>query len=186
MLTVTRACLVALLAVGVAHAQAPATQPAPSLAKSLGLMIFPAKGQAADVQAADEAYCMGWAKEQTGIDPTAPAPAPAAAPAPPPQAAQQSGGAVKGAARGAIAGTAIGAVAGDTGKGAAIGATAGALGGIRQQKAANEAAEKQAKQQAQQQQQAAQQGADAAQQARTDQFKKAAAVCLEGKGYTVK
>jgi len=171
---VTRFLLVTLFAVGSAQAQQPATQAAPAAgapptAKSLGLVVFPAKEQAADVQAADEAYCMNWAKEQTGIDPTAPA----APPAPKPE--KQSGGAVKGAVRGAVAGTAIGAVAGDTGKGAAVGATAGALGGVAKQKAANEAAQKQAQQQA-----------AAATQAQMDQFKKAAAVCLEGKGYTVK
>jgi hypothetical protein len=175
MTSIARTCLLTLLVAGPNAAQTPpaseATTPPPSIAKSIGLVVFPAKGQTADAQAADESYCMNWAKQQTGIDPTAPAQASSSQAT----ATKEQGGAVKGAAKGAVAGTAIGAIAGDTGKGAAIGATAGALGGRRQQKKANEAAEKEAQQQAQ-----------ASQQASNDQFKKAAAACLEGKGYTVK
>jgi hypothetical protein len=152
MTSIARTCLLTLLVAGPIAAQTPpaseATTPPPSIAK-----------------------CMNWAKQQTGIDPTAPAQASSSQAT----ATKEQGGAVKGAAKGAVAGTAIGAIAGDTGKGAAIGATAGALGGRRQQKKANEAAEKEAQQQAQ-----------ASQQASNDQFKKAAAACLEGKGYTVK
>lgn len=141
-----------------------------TMSQSLGLVVFPAKGQTADKQKADEAYCYDWARQQTGYDPVAPPPPPAAAPV-----QQQQGGAVKGAARGAAAGAAIGAIAGDTGEGAAIGAAAGAMRGRRQQKQSNAAAQQQSQQQA-----------AAAGQAQADQYKKAFGACLEGKGYTVK
>jgi hypothetical protein len=80
----TLACTVALtlgtLCVAAALAQAP---PAKPLSTSLGLVVFPAKGQAASQQAADEGECFAWSKGQTGVDPmAAPPPAPAAAPPP--------------------------------------------------------------------------------------------------------
>ncbi|MCE7957009.1 MAG: hypothetical protein DYH06_03605, partial [Acidobacteria bacterium ACB2] len=95
--------LVLLAAGTVASAQQPAAQPAAppaaapakTMSQSLGLVVFPAKGQTVDQQKADEAFCYDWAKQQTGYDPVAPPPAPTAAP----QQAQK-GGAVKGAARG--------------------------------------------------------------------------------------
>ena len=142
---------------------------AKSVAASLGVSVYPSKGQTADVQSADEAECYTWAKGNTGIDPSAPAAA-AAAPS------TGSGGTrLKSTAKGAVAGTAIGAVAGDTGQGAAIGATAGALHGGAQAR----------KGKAQAQQQAA-----SAAQAEKDKlvatFGKAFAACLEGRGYATK
>jgi Glycine-zipper domain len=149
---------------------APAGQPAAkSVSQSLGVVVFPAKGQAPEQQGKDESECYGWSKQQTGIDPAAPPPQ-AAAPAP-----AKKGGAVKGAAKGAAGGAAVGAIAGDAGEGAAIGATAGAVKGRRDQKKDNAAAQQQAQQQAQ-----------AAQQGRMDQFKKGFCACMEGKGYTAK
>ncbi len=71
-------------------------------------------------------------------------------------------------------GTGIGAIAGNTGKGAAIGAVAGAAGGGARQR------------QQQKQQEAANQQARTQQQAQIDKYNKAKAVCLEGRGYTVK
>lgn len=150
------------------RAQAPPA--AKTMSQSLGLVVFPAKGQTADVQKADEAACYDWAKQQTGYDPVAPPPAPTAAPV-----QAQKGGAVKGAAKGAAAGAAIGAVAGDTGDGAAIGATAGAIKGRRGQKQQAAAAQQQSQQQA-----------ASAGQAQKDGYKKAFGACMEGKGYTVK
>jgi uncharacterized membrane protein len=140
------------------------------------MIIYPAKGQAPEQQAADEASCTTWAESQTGlvlsggkvnVDSAAKASQQKAAEA-------TTGAAVVGAAKGAAGGAAIGAIAGDAGTGAAIGAVAGALGGRRAKKQAEA--------------QAAQQGAQQAQaqaKAMTDQFKKAAAVCLQGRGYTV-
>jgi uncharacterized protein YcfJ len=168
-------------------AQAPAaTSPPPSkpLSTSLGMVVFPAKGQGAQQQAQDEGECYAWSKGQTGVDPMAPAPAPAAPAAQPTKTAPAADGSrVRGAARGAAAGAIIGEVADDdAGKGAAIGATVGAMRGgavsrQNQQKAAEQAAQQQ--QQATQQQQAAQQE-------QLGLFKKGFAACLESKGYTVK
>jgi hypothetical protein len=155
--------LAALLMASDGAAQAPSAQ-------SLGLFVYPAKGQPAAQQQADEAECYGWARNQTGIDPTAPPPA--AAPA---EKQGMDGSAVKGAAKGAVVGTAIGAIAGGTGEGAAIGAVAGGLRGRRM-------AKKEKKEDAQQAQQQVQ--AQHAQGRET--FNKALGACLEAKGYTVK
>lgn len=177
----------ALLVIGVqAIAQAPPT-PAPAskpLSTSLGMVVFPAKGQTPQQQAQDEGECYAWSKGQTGVDPMAPPPA-AAQPAA--QTAQKApaadGSRLRGAARGAAAGAVIGEVADDdAGKGAAIGATAGVVAGGRQSRKNQQAAAEQA---AQQQQQAAQQ-TQAANQQQLDLFKKGFAACLEPKGYTVK
>jgi len=141
-----------------------------SIAKGLGMYIFPSDGQDQATQDADESACYKWAIQQTGYDPLNP---------PTVHAAQvdtsADGSAVRGAARGAAGGAAIGAIAGDTGDGAAIGAIAGAVRGRRASK----------------QQQAAQQNAN--NQAAVNKsaaleadYKKAFSVCMEGKGYTIK
>lgn len=149
-----------------AQAQPPMGQ-SPAAAK-LGAYVYPRNNQGAAQQQKDEAECYTWAKQQTGIDPDAPAPAPQ-------QAQQAKGGGAKGAAGGAAGGAAIGAIAGDAGTGAAIGATAGAVRGRRQQKKAN----KQAEQQAQQQSSAQQQEALA-------KVKSAFSSCIDARGYSVK
>lgn len=135
-----------------------------SIAGPLNMYVFPAKGQDKETQDKDEYDCYKWAVEQSGIDPMNP---------PEVQADPNAGtGAVVGtAARGAAAGAAVGAISGDAGKGAAIGATLGAFGGARRRRGAQVGAEQQAQQQ---------------EAAMMDSFKKAFAVCLEGKGYTVK
>jgi hypothetical protein len=131
--------------------------------------VYPAKGQSPDRQKKDEYECHQWAVQQTGYDPTKPAPATAAAPKPPTTATGTTPGAgVRGAARGAIVGEVVG---GDAGAGAAAGAAV-ARSSSRKQNAA----------QAQQSQQSAQQ-AQSSQQAT---YGKARAACLEGRGYTVK
>jgi hypothetical protein len=161
---------------------APAATAAPAAAPlkpaSLGLAVYPGSGQDASQQGKDEGECYTWARQQTGIDPTA-------APAPPAEVEKPKGGAVKGAARGAAKGAAVGAVGDDdrvrdegnldAGEGAAAGAAAGAAKGRRQQKKAGKTAEAQAKQTAQAQ--------DAASK---DTFKKSWGACLEGRGYSVK
>src|SRR4029453_6030904 len=113
------------------HAQ---TTPPPATSKplstSLGLVVFPAKGQTPQKQSQDEGECYAWSKGQTGVDPMAPAPAATPAPAQPAAAPPPGGNRVRSAARGAAAGAVIGEVADDdAGKGAAIGATAGVLKG---------------------------------------------------------
>jgi hypothetical protein len=175
--------MVALFAVAVAAvAQTPA--PAKPLSTSLGVVVFPAKGQTAEKQSQDEGECFSWSKTQTGFDPmnpsaSVPAPPPAQAAAPPPPSGQR----VRGAARGAAAGAIIGEVADDdAGKGAAIGATVGVMKGGAEKRRAHAQAEQQAA--AQQQQATSQQ--QAAINEKSSLFKKGFGACLESKGYTVK
>jgi hypothetical protein len=158
-------------------AAAPAATAVPKPA-TLGLAVYPGSGQDAAKQGQDESECYTWARQQTGIDPTA-------APAPPPKTEAPKGGAVKGAARGAARGAVVGEVVDnntigdeghlDAGEGAAAGAAAGAAKGRRAQKKAGKQAEAQAQHTAQAQ--------DAA---TKDTFKKSWGACLEGRGYTVK
>src|SRR5690349_20019712 len=164
----------ALFAAAVA-AQTPA--PSKSLSTSLGVVVFPAKGQSAEKQSQDEGECFTWAKSQTGFDPMNPSaaapPVQAAAPPPPPPSGQR----VRGAARGAAAGAVIGEVAnGDANDGAAIGATVGVMKG---------GADKR-KQRAAAQQKGAAQQQQAAVIEKAGLFKKGFGACLESKGYTVK
>jgi outer membrane protein with glycine zipper len=153
--------------------QSAATQAQPPVGQSpaaakLGAYVYPRNNQGAAQQQKDETECYTWAKQQTGIDPDAPAPAPQ-------QAQQAKGGGAKGAAGGAAGGAAIGAIAGDAGTGAAIGATAGAVRGRRQQKKANKQAEQQAQQQSSAQRQAA-----------LAKVKSAFSSCIDARGYSVK
>lgn len=124
-------------------------------------IVYPAKGQSAEQQKKDQSECYSWAVSQTGYDP-AKAPPPAAAPTT--ATGTTPGAGVRGAARGAVVGE---IVADDAGAGAAVGAVA-ARGQSRRQNAAG-------------QQQAAQ-----AQSGAQQNFNKAVAACLEGRGYTVK
>ena len=152
------------------NAQDAAKQPEGGIAKSVGLYVFPSKGQDAKTQEADEAACYKWAVEQSGVDPMNP-------PKVEVKQAQTGpdGSAIRGAAGGAAAGAAIGAITGDAGEGAAIGAIIGGLRGRRARKT-GEVVE-----QAYNQQEAA-----AKQQELMNNFKKAFTACMEGKGYTVK
>ena len=184
MFSVIAACLALGSAVSV---QAQSTAPAASkpLSTSLGMVVFPAKGQTPQQQSHDEGECYAWSKGQTGVDPMAPPPA-AAPPAQQPAATTASkadGSRVRGAARGAAAGAVIGEVASDdAGEGAAIGATVGVMkGGAESRK---KQAQAQSEAAAATQQQASQQ--QAAQQQQLDLFKKGFGACLEPKGYTVK
>ena len=149
------------------------TPPAPAAAKSpaaaVGLFVYPQNKQAPGQQAQDENECYASARQQSGIDPTAPPPAPQEA------GKRAQGAAVKGAAGGAAGGAAVGAIAGDAGEGAAIGATLGAMKGRRAKKKAEKAAEQQAVATAQQQQARG-----------LDTFKRAMSACLDARGYSVK
>ncbi|MCK5356290.1 MAG: hypothetical protein KAJ63_14325 [Methyloprofundus sp.] len=128
--------------------------------------IYPAQGQSAEQMEKDKYQCYGWGKQQTGYDPMNP-PAVSVGQA-------NTGRVAGGAARGAAGGAIIGAIAGDAGKGAAIGAVTGtATRGIRNRQAVG-----------QQQQQAQQQSAAIAQM--RGEYDRAYAVCLEGRGYSVK
>ena len=140
---------------------------AQSLSSSLGVIIYPSKGQPPAQQNGDEGQCYAWAKQQTGIDPVAVASAPTQQPGP----ATGGGERVRGAARGAVGGAAIGAIAGDTGKGAGIGAVAGTMAGGMKARKNKAAKQKQAEQ---------------AKAGTLQQFNKAFGVCMEGRGYAVK
>jgi len=166
------------------HAQtAPPPATSKPLSTSLGLVVFPAKGQTPQKQSQDEGECYAWSKGQTGVDPMAPAPAAAPAPAEQAAAPPPSGQRAKGAVRGAAAGAVIGEVAdNDAGKGAAIGATVGVVKGGAEKRRAQE----QAQQDAAKKQEATVQQQTAATQEQLNLFKKGFAACLEPKGYTVK
>ncbi|MBB5425889.1 hypothetical protein QF000_002575 [Paraburkholderia atlantica] len=129
-------------------------------------IAYPARGQSPQQQQQDEGACYGWAKSNTGIDPTQVANAP-----PPPSGPAVGGGErVQGAARGAAGGAIIGAIAGDAGKGAAIGAATGTMvGGSR----------------ARQNRRAAAANSQAQTQGAMDTFNRAFAACMSGRGYTV-
>jgi len=141
-----------------------------TIAKGLGLYVFPTNEQDKDQQELDEYKCYKWAKEQTGFNPANPTQV---------QVEQvdnsPDGSGVKGAAVGAAGGAAIGAIAGDAGKGAAIGAVVGGMRG-RRAKVVGDANEQQQNEQA----------AAAKEKELLDNFKKAFSACMEGKGYTVK
>jgi pyruvate/2-oxoglutarate dehydrogenase complex dihydrolipoamide acyltransferase (E2) component len=182
--SISMACL-ALVATVLAQGQTTAPPPSKPLSTSLGMVVFPAKGQTPQKQAQDEGECYAWAKGQTGVDPMAPPPAAAqpAAPSASQPAPAADGSRLRGAARGAAAGAVIGEVANnDAGQGAAVGATVGVVAGGRQSRKNQQ----QAAQQTTQQQQQATQQQQAAQQQSMDLFKKGFAACLEPKGYTVK
>lgn len=140
-----------------------------SISSSIGVIVYPAKGQTAEQQNKDEGECYTWAKQQTGIDPVAVASAPAEAQEP------AKGERVKGAARGAAAGAAVGAIAGDTDKdtenGAEAGAAVGVMAGGREKRKDKKEKEQQAEQ---------------GKTATLQQFNKGFAACMEGKGYTIK
>lgn len=168
-------------AAGAALAGAQA-QPAASPTASLGLFVYPAKGQDAAQQSKDETECYDWSKTQSGFDPAAPAPAAPAAAAPAEK--QGPGGErIKGAARGAAAGAVIGEVADDdASEGAEIGAAAGVVAGGRQARKNRREQEEQATESVK----ASEEAAQAAQQQQVDTFKRGLGACLEGRGYTVK
>jgi len=141
-----------------------------TISGSLGLYVFPANGQNAATQDADESACFSWAKQQSGYDPLNPTVAVG-------KEVDRSadGSAVGGAAVGAAGGAAIGAIAGDAGKGAAIGAVVGGVRGRRSKVVGDE-----------RQQQANNQAAAAETERLAQDYNKAFTVCMEGKGYTVK
>lgn len=130
--------------------------------------VYPAQNQSPQQQRQDEYECHAWAVQQTGVDPTRP------------MTSYQGSGSeptarpLRGAAGGAALGAVGGAIAGNAGKGAAIGAAVGFLGGgIRRHEQRRK----------QQQQQAA---AQAQQQALINEYNRARAACLQGRGYTVR
>ena len=144
-----------------------------STATAAGLVVYPSKGQSAEQQKSDEGACMSWASDQTGFDPTAPMKTTSA----PPPDQEPTTSAAQGALRGALGGLVIGAIAGDAGKGAAIGAGTGALvGGVRRHDQVEDNYDRQ--------DDWAQQQAEQYRQLQND-FNRAYATCLQGRGYAV-
>jgi hypothetical protein len=128
--------------------------------------VYPAQGQTPEQQATDEAECSAWATQQTGIDPSQPAPQVAGG-------GSTGGEVVGGAARGAALGAIGGLIGGSAGTGAAIGAGVGATAGL-----FNRVGQERRQGQAQQQ-------ANAQHQAQLQAYDRARAACLTGRGYTV-
>ncbi|MFQ5644322.1 MAG: glycine zipper domain-containing protein [Thiogranum sp.] len=146
----------------------------PGLLVAQELMVYPAKGQSSQQQEKDKFECYGFAKGQSGFDPMAP---PTTTTAPPPKEAPQ-GGAGRGAVGGALGGALVGAIAGDTRKGAAIGAVGGGLlGGARR----SEQKQREAHNQQQWEQREVQNYSR-----NRNNYNRAYAACLEGRGYTVR
>lgn len=145
-------------------------------------IVYPAKGQSAELQQKDQGECHSWAVTTTGVDPAQLA---AQAPVQVSSAdtdASGGGERLRGTARGALGGAAIGAIAGDAGKGAGVGAVVGLMAGGRQARH-NEA---QAKKQAEANRQAAINRQNAERQDSLNTYNRAIAACLEGRGYSVK
>jgi outer membrane lipoprotein SlyB len=155
-----------------------------TLAATLGVFVYPAKGQTPEQQSQDEVECYNWAVQNTGTDPFDLAKQAQQQQQQSAAAKEQAQDAGKGAgARGAVGGAAAGALIGeivndDPGKGAAWGAAAGAVAGRRQRKSAQKSATQQVDQQAQSAKQATEQ--------EMENFRKAFGVCLEAKDYMVK
>ena len=137
-------------------------------------MIYPAKGQSAEQQEQDKFSCYSFAKGQSGFDPMAPP----TASSPPPAKEAQQGGVGRGALRGVVGGAAIGAIAGDTRQGAKIGAASGALvGGMRRSDQRRREEHNRQQWEQQQVQQYSQ---------NRNNYNRAFAACMEGRGYTVR
>ena len=140
-------------------------------------IIYPAEGQSQDQMERDEFECFRWARDQTGFDPMK---TPTAT-SPPPQKQARRGGAGRGAVGGAAAGAVIGGIAGGrkgAGRGAIIGGGSGALiGGMRR--------ENQRKQEAQARNQWEQEQVNNYTRARNE-YNRAFAACMTGRGYVVK
>ena len=172
-----------------------ATPPTPAWlpSKDIGVFVFGKNGQSADQQLKDESDCYSAAKQQSGIDPKAPAPVGKSAEQK--QAEQKaaakdadtpSGGRLKGAARGAAGGAAIGAIAGDAGKGAGAGAVAGTMRGGTKQREASAATQKEAAAKVAAQQKADEDRAKLAHAEGLDSFQRAFAACMDARNYSVK
>ena len=174
-------------------AQAPASAPAWSPSKDIGVFVFGKNGQSSDQQLKDETDCYAAAKQQSGIDPKAPAPTGKSAEQ---KAAEQKaaadnadtpkGGRARGAARGAAGGAAVGAIAGDAGKGAAARAVAGTMRGGMQQRQASAAAKKEAAAKTAAQQQKEEDLLNLAHAEGLDMFQRAFAACMDARDYSVK
>ena len=131
------------------------------------MYIYPEEGQSAEQEEQDKFACHQWAVQQTGVNPDQPAQV-----YNPPQ-QPQGFGALGGAAIGSAAGAIGGAIAGHPGEGAAIGAAVGGFFGVLKRRLGID------------QQYQAQQQEIANHRYALEQYDRAFATCLSGKGYTV-
>lgn len=140
------------------------------------LFVYPAKGQSDEQTEKDKFACYQFARKNSGFDPMQ---APRASSAPPPQTGGSvAGGAGRGALGGAALGGVVGALTGNTKKGLGIGAASGGLlGGMKSNSRQNQ--EREARRQWEQQQ-------AARYSANRNDYNRAYAACLEGRGYTVR
>ena len=139
-------------------------------ALSQEVFIYPQKGQSAEQQDKDKYECYGWAKDNSGFDPMA---APTTSTAPP-RTEAKSHSALKGAAVGAIGGKVFGSSKKTTRTAAAAG---GLLGGVRQHQ---HNSREQQKVDDWEQREASRYANN------RNNYNRAYAACLEGRGYTVK
>jgi hypothetical protein len=130
------------------------------------VFVYP-KGQSQQQFEKDQFECHQWATQQTGFNPSQPAPTAA------PPSTAGDGTVARGAARGAAVGAVGGAIGGDAGKGAAVGAGVGAAAGVMKRNQHN-------KQVAASNQQAQQQ-----QQANIGRYESAYKTCMKGRNYQV-
>ena len=143
---------------------------APGVLQANELTIYPAKDQSAEQQEKDKFECYQWAKNDSGFDPME---TPKAS-TPPPSGEKKKGG----GAKGALGGAALGAIIGDSSKSAKRGTAAGGLVGGARQASSNKQVE-QDRQQWEQQETANYSN-------NRNNYNRAYAACLEGRGYSVK
>jgi hypothetical protein len=144
---------------------------ADTLASSMGVFVYPAKGQSNEQLGQDDYQCFSWAREQTHYDPMNP---PDVAPQAPDQGPR--GERLRGAARGAAAGAVVSEITdNDTSDAMAGGAVLGAMRGGQRDRM-----------QRQQETAQAEAAADQQQAGAANQFKSAYAACIEARGYSVK
>ena len=139
------------------------------------VFLYPTQGQSMEQQDRDKVECHGWAVEETGFDPAAPA----EPTIPPPEAEEPVGPSVKGTVKGAARGTVLGTIIrGNPASGAVMGAASSLLiGGIRSRRQKKREEKAQAQWEAQQ--------ATIYEQNRAD-YDRAMGACLEGRGYTTR
>lgn len=139
-------------------------------ASSQDVFIYPQKGQSAEQQDKDKYECYGWARDNSGFDPMA-APTTTSAR---PRTEEKSHGALKGAAIGAVGGKVFGSSKKTTRTAAAAG---GLLGGVRQHQ---HNTREQQKVDDWERREASKYSNN------RNNYNRAYAACLEGRGYTVK
>jgi len=164
---------------GVTSSASPAWSPS----KDIGVFVFGRNGQTADQQLKDESECYAAAKQQSGIDPKAPAPAGKSAEQ---KQAEQKAVADNADTKGAAGGAAIGAIAGDAGTGAAAGAVAGTMRGGMQQRQASAVAKKEAAAKVAAEQKAQEDRAKLAHAEGLDTCQRAFGACMDARNYSVK